>query len=280
MSNPLPHCKKIEIRPSAIEGFGVFATDDIAKGEILEEVPFILFPRYTNLGKPLYDFLSQAGFINSKEKYYDNLRLNLKFKDPEKYYFKWFPQVSFEGDPIAFTVLPLGNGPIYNTANVDNNAGWQVKEKTFVFRCEKDIKKDEEIRTFYGYFVTENGAIYNCDSVFNLAFDISNGQARCKAIRFGTLDQLEAARQNPSFARVAQLTGGAIDGLYLQKVSAALPNGEDRGTFEFPTNSDLNIVYQKLAEFKNAPFPLYKFTFQYQRQDTGAVESETVIFKK
>lgn len=280
MNNVLPNCKKIEIRSSPIEGFGVFATDDITKGEILEEVPFVLFPRYTNLSKQLFDVLSGAGFISSKEKYYDNLRHNLKFKDPEKYYFKWFPQVGLEGDPIAYTVLPLGNGPIYNTANVENNAGWTVKERTFEFKAERDIKKDEEIRTFYGYFVTENGLIFNCESVFNLAFDAFDGQNRVKMIRFGAIEQFEANKGNPTFVRLTHLFNVASNGLFLQKIVALLPSGEEKVAFDFPTNAPLSLIYHKLAEFKGSQFPLFKLTFQYENKETKAIEEESLVFRK
>jgi hypothetical protein len=97
----LSNCGKLEIRESPVEGFGIFANSPINKGEVLEEVPFILFPRHTNLSKSLYDFLNGGKWINDREKYIENLRLNLKFKEPEKYYFKWSPQVQLEGDPVT-----------------------------------------------------------------------------------------------------------------------------------------------------------------------------------
>ena len=277
----LPNCKKLEVRNSPIEGFGVFATDTISKGEVLEEVPFILFPRHTNISRQLYDMLGNNGFLSSKEKYYDNLRQNLKFKDPEKYYFKWFPQIPYDGDPIAFTVLPLGFGPIYNTANVDNNAGWRIKEKTFEFIAEKDIQKEEEIRTFYGYFVTENGTVYNCESVFNLAFDSFEGQPRLKMVRFGSIEQYEAGKQNQSYIRLAQLFNVAENGLFLQRIAAVLPpNPEEKAAFDFPTDAPLSLIYNKLAEFRQSPFPLFKLTFQWKNKETQNIDTEIVVLRK
>jgi hypothetical protein len=280
MSNALPHCQKLEIRNSPIEGFGVFATADIARGEVLEEIPFILFPRNTALGKAIFDLLGQTGYLSQKEKYFENLRANLKFKDPEKYYFKWFPQVGFEGDPIAYTVLPLGNGPIYNTANIDNNAGWIVKEKTFVFKAEKDIKKGDEIRTFYGYFVSQDGAIFNCDQVFNLALETYDGVTKCKMVRFGSNEQFVAAQQNPFFIRIGQLFSSAKDGLIITRIAAALPDGSEKAATDFTQEVPLNVLYQKLLEFKMSQFPLFRITVKYNDSSTGIEHSEVLTFRK
>jgi hypothetical protein len=276
----LAHCKKIEVRESPIEGFGVFATDDIARGEILEEIPFVLFPRYHNLAKPIYDLLTNTGFVSSREKYHENLRQNLKFKEPEKYYFKWFPPVSLEGEQTTYTVLPLGFGPIYNTSNTDNNAGWQVKEKTFIFRAERDIKKDEEIRTFYGYFVGNDGAIFNCDQVFNLGIDTDNGRCVFKMARFGTVESFEAAKANPSFGRLAQLLAVSKNGLYLKRIAALIPTGEEKAAFDVPTDIPLTPLYAKVQEFRNSPFPLVRFTFEWENKENGLVQSEQIIFRK
>jgi hypothetical protein len=206
--------------------------------------------------------------------------LNLKFKDVEKYYFKWFPQVGLDSDPIAYTVLPLGFGPIYNTANIDNNAGWQIKEKTFIFRAEKDIQKDEEIRTFYGYFLTENGGIFNCDAVFNLAFDTYNGQSKLKMVRFGNLEHFEASKTNPSYARIAQLLAVAPDGLTLSRIVAVLADGQEKAAFDFPPDSSLSLVYGKIAEFRNSQFQLFKLVFSFKNVASGQDERQEVLIRK
>jgi len=275
---PLPFCKKIEVRESAIEGFGVFATDDIKAGEVLEEIPFVLFPRYHALAKPLYDLLNQTGFLSSKEKYHENLRQNLRFKEPDKYYFKWFPPVSLDGE--MFTVLPLGFGPIYNTSNTNNNAGWQLKEKTFVFRAERDIQKDEEICTFYGYFVGHDGAIFNCEQVFNLGIDKYEGRHVMKMVRFSTIEQFEAARSNPSYNRLAQLLSVSKDGLYIRRLAAMIPTGEEKVAFDIPIDIPTTPLYQKIQEFRNSQFPLCRITFEWINKENGTVQSEGVIFKK
>jgi hypothetical protein len=276
----LQNCKKIEVRDSPVEGFGVFATDDIKAGEVLEEIPFILFPRHTNLSKVLYDTITNAGFGSPKEQYFENLRVNLKFKDPEKYYFKWMPPQPLNGEAITYTVLPLGFGPIYNTSNTDNNAGWMIREKTFIFKADRDIKKDEEIRTFYGYFVGQDGSIFNCNTVFNLGFDTFNGKTKMRMVRFSTVQDFESSKQNPIFVRLSQLLTESVDGLTLVNVSASLMTGEEKASMNVSDDIPLNTLYQKLLEFYQSPLPIIKMIFKYQDKATGAERAEGVAFKK
>ena len=86
------------------------------------------------------DFLGNEELLAERWSYEKNLRENLRFKLPEKYYFKWSPVFPMLlGKKIEFTVLPLGNGPIYNSSNVSNNAGWKIDDQLFTFVAEKDI---------------------------------------------------------------------------------------------------------------------------------------------
>ena len=83
----LANCGKLEIRQSPVEGcYGVFATDDIPAGTILEEFHFVLFP-HNNISEGIYNFLVSQKFISDREKYLENLRINLKFKNPDKVLF-------------------------------------------------------------------------------------------------------------------------------------------------------------------------------------------------
>src|SRR5581483_3232739 len=270
----LQNCGKLEIRQSPIEGFGVFATAPIKAGEVLEEVPFVLFPRYTNFSKALFDFLKDSKWMSDKEKHLDNLRLNLKFKDPEKYYFKWFPQHHIDGEPSMFTVLPLGFGPIYNSSNTRNNAGWQMKESTFLFRAEKDIQPDEEVRTFYGYFLGNDGTIFACDNVFNFALDSEEGSNRLKIIRFGEITSFEASKQNPFFLRVQQLFSVAKDGLVIKRIALAQNNGNEIAASDIPDNLPLTLMYQKLADARAHTSPFVKIGVEYINKTDNKVYSE------
>lgn len=117
MKKKLYFNKKIEVRKSPIHGYGVFAKKDINKNEILEECLYII--QDTNPYNT--DYL---------------------FAFPDK------------NNQLKFNVLPLGYGCIYNSSKIkgENNAIWEtnIDDNIFIFKSIKDIKKNEEIFTFYG----------------------------------------------------------------------------------------------------------------------------------
>jgi hypothetical protein len=276
----LTNCGKLEVRESTIEGFGVFATDDIKAGTILEEVPFVLFPRYTGLAKNLFDMLKSNGWISSKELHLDNLRTNLRFKEPEKYYFKWHPPVQLDSDSM-FTVLPLGFGPCYNTSNTANNADWKMQTDTFIFRAEKDVAKDEEIRTFYGYFLGEDGSIFPCDMVFYFAIDPGlENQPKLKMLRFGTMDSYSTQRNNPSALKIHNTIMKAEDGLLITKIALLHPSQETLSVVDVPSNVSISALYKKLVEAHSHPAPIVKFTFSYTDKENKTPNVIDVIWKK
>lgn len=113
----VPPCK-LEVKKSPGKGLGVFATEDIKKGEILEDCPVKL------LG--------------------DELSATPVFAD---YRFNYPKDVGSKQ-----RVLALGLGAVFNHAD-DNNAYWinhPVIENVFRFIADKDITRGEEICTSYG----------------------------------------------------------------------------------------------------------------------------------
>lgn len=275
----LTNCGQLEVRSSPIEGFGVFAKTDIASGTVLEEVPIILFPRHTALSKHIFDTLRANGWINQKEVYLENLRENLGFKAPERYYFKWHPPVLLDGDSM-YTVLPLGFGPIYNTSNTANNADWRLVKDTFVFRAEKDIKADEEIRTFYGYFLSEDGTIFNCENVFHLAMDLVDGKPKVKLLRFGSIDTFQEQRKNPAALKLNTFITQSTDGLTIKKLSLIQGNGSVVHTIDVPDNVTMSVLYSRLSEMKAHVAPLVKMGISYIDKNTGNVIADEVLWKK
>ena len=279
----LENCGKMEIRESPIEGFGVFAKEDIAAGTLLEETPIILFPRYVNFAKNIFDFLKGSGWISQKEIFMENLRANHNFKDPERYYFKWHPPVSLDGDSM-FTVLPLGCGPIYNTSNTNNNADWKMLKDTFTFRAERDIRKNEEILTFYGYFVSEDGSTFNCETVFHMAIDIfpsATGQNhKVKVLRFGSIETLNTQRSNPAAHKIHTLLAQSIDGMLIKRVQLMQAGGEVIHVFDVPPSLSLTLLYRRLSEIRAHPAPIVQFTFEYVNKTTNQLTTEEVVWKK
>ena len=272
----LKHCGRIEVRESPIEGFGVFANSDISAGEIIEEVPFVLFPRYVNLSRSLFEMLKNSGWVSPKEMHMENLRENFKFKEPERYYFKWHPPVQLDGDSM-FTVLPLGFAPCYNTSNTENNADWKMYRDTFVFTAEKDIKKDSEIKTFYGYYLGGDGTIFPCENMF----PSDNGLVhKFKIMRFGTVDSYNAQKHNPIAFKLQSMLDFSVDGLTIKRITLAQANGDSVVTFEVPTNLPLTPLYQKLTEYRSHPAPLTAFKFEYTDKKTQKNVIEDVVWKK
>ena len=264
----LHNCGKIEVRSSPIEGFGVFATADIKAEEVLEEVPFVMFPHYYQTFSNLYQFLDSNGTISESEVYLDNLRSALGFKHPDKYYFKWAPEGSkqIDGKDVVFNVLPLGFGPIYNTANVGNNAGWIVGKNTFKFVAQRDIEKDEEIRTFYGYFVDEGGGIFNTAEVFNLGIQTSQqSQPEIKCIRASGAE-IAIVNTDGGFAALKELLSKSNSSLFIHSIESI---EEDRSTvkyrFEFPAGFSTKFTYSKLKEFKSCRLPFTRINVSYTK---------------
>lgn len=112
---PLYINPKIEAAASDLHGYGVFAVDDIAAGEILEECPVLVLPLGSDA---LYD-----------------------------YRFRW-PKVV---NPRAYAI-PLGFGSIYNHQD-DPNADWESDEsrRIFIYRAIRDIPAGREIFISYNF---------------------------------------------------------------------------------------------------------------------------------
>lgn len=121
---------KIELRRSRIQGWGVFAKEDINAFELLEEDPMILIP-IDSTSLPLYKF----AFPNS-----DN------------------------------GAVPMGFGCIYNHSNTPNAYWETDEENNiFIFTTKEFIKKDEEIVTYYGSFQPMgNDLSYSSDNVYEI----------------------------------------------------------------------------------------------------------------
>ena len=108
---------KCEVKESPGKGLGVFATEFIKEGELIEECHLV------TLDIP-YCFTNIL----------------------EDYRFNW-PQ----GHSPTEQVVVLGYGSIYNHSN-ENNARWQdhPEHKAFQYIAIKDIHPGEEICTYYG----------------------------------------------------------------------------------------------------------------------------------
>ncbi len=113
---------KIEVKDSELSGRGVFAKEDIKKGEILEEC-------HHKVLEKKFNFLSRK---------------------TQEYVFAW-PMIIDEKNTKSVSTVVFGFGSIFNHQK-DNNANWILDtcRDVFTFYARKNIKKGEEICTNYG----------------------------------------------------------------------------------------------------------------------------------
>jgi hypothetical protein len=112
--------KKVYVAKSKIHGWGVFASELINDGEIIEETP-------------IFDLQMKKGESSP-------LLVDYRFNWPQGSGGNWDKQV-----------IAWGYGSIYNHSN-EPNATWvsNLENETFQFIATKQIQVDEEIFTYYG----------------------------------------------------------------------------------------------------------------------------------
>jgi len=112
--------RKIQVADSPVHGWGVFATEDIENGELIEECAFIPLPL-------------KNGEVSS-------LLIDYRFNYPAGL-------LTTETQQVAV----LGSGMLYNHRE-PNNVYWVTDEnnKSFKFYACSKIKKGEELFLYYG----------------------------------------------------------------------------------------------------------------------------------
>jgi len=288
-STSLPNCyDKMEVRQSPLEGFGVFATESIKHGEILEEVPVILWPRIQGVTDKLYHILKDESFISEEELHREEVKQMFGFKHPSKYYFKWFPPntPAEKRTGNSYQCLPLGYGPIYNSANGLNNASWEVKEKTMLFRALTDIEPEDEIFTFYGYMVCETGETFNTDEVFGFGLEYAaigeSGQLGIllRNLRFATEAEKTMRYKEAGVVQILESLQASHGRIKIKRISV-IDDGEEKHSFDFPEPSagfGLKFTFMKLKEFKQTRFNTIKFKISYVDIKTKKEVEKDVLF--
>ncbi len=114
------------IAKSDIHGYGVYAKEDIKKGDIVEQA---LYP--TQILEPKYVYLDGKVTIENVDS-----MSSYRFAAP---------------DNLEYWILPMGNAMCYNH-NSEPNIQWihSTEERILIFTALKDIKKDEELTFDYG----------------------------------------------------------------------------------------------------------------------------------
>jgi len=275
---------KMEVRQSPLEGFGVFATEKILANTVLEETPVVVWPRIDRCSEGFYRVMKDENFVSKDEINHDKIRTMFGFKHPMKYYFKWFPPNTPRTGPdvTAFQCLPLGYGPIYNSANGLNNAMWEVKEKTFVFKSIRDIEPGEEIQTFYGYMVAEDSTTWPVTDVFGFGLEyvaMEDGSLKVfmRNMRFDNEEQKQTRYKEEAWQKLAQALQKSQGLVTLLRISV-LDGDEEKHPFDFPDNFPLNFAFRKLQEFKQTRFKIIKLQYSYREVGSDKEHKETTTF--
>tara|TARA_Y100000593_G_scaffold83625_1_gene157796 strand:- start:1351 stop:1776 length:426 start_codon:yes stop_codon:yes gene_type:complete len=123
MKDILFKSNKIEIRKSPIDGYGVFAKEDIVKNELLEECHY---------------FKLKDGFSSEIETY--------SYTWPKK------RNDANQNRKFDFRTIVFGYASVYNTSKTfdTKNINWYTDGDIYVFETIRDIKKDEELLIYYG----------------------------------------------------------------------------------------------------------------------------------
>lgn len=124
---PILPPRKTQIRPSLIDGYGVFATEDIAEGEVFEQCPFVVIESQSE-ESPLWHF-----------------------------------QHSYPKTSGRFLVMPVfGFGCAYNSSSNPNATWYELpNRKVFEYKAIKNIKAGEEIYVDYSESVYDPEAVQN-----------------------------------------------------------------------------------------------------------------------
>ena len=192
-----------------------------------------------------------------------------EFKHPDKYYFRWSPP---NAEGVVYNVLPLGFGPIYNSSNTDNNAGWKVNKKTFSFVATRDIIKEEEVCTFYGYFLSDKSEIFNVSDVFGLGLDYNkwndpdDNQVYLRCLRFRGKEESLVRAKDTGVRRINELLGESGQRLKIRKISV-VENNEEKHEFIFPQMWSMHNYYLKLKEFRFSRFKNIKLVLTYETEE-------------
>lgn len=248
------HSEKILVKNSPLGGLGVFAKQDIKAGEILEEVPFLVLPPSLTLGEKLCKLLEKEKSLSSRDIYLENLGANLGFKHLNKYWFKWTPKEStLNGENIFFSVIPLGFACLYNTSNANSNAGWTINGNIFTFSASRDIKEEEEIKTFYGYLMSEDGADWSVNSVFNLGLEKRDGGVLLESLKFENQNDKEVLLKNKGLYRLDAVLNSTPTGVKILKIfSVDEDETPTSSVIIFSAQSRLSDYYATLKTFKSS----------------------------
>lgn len=160
MKEELVHPTKIAVRKSRVKGRGVFATQDLDEGEVVEECHFIISGCSKDMqDKELLRYVFSI-FHDKNLSPEENQGLDFRsklamFLDDEELQNSFLEEIRELGyediSQIFSSATVLGFGMIYNHSK-HNNIDYSIDYKDFVFRytTNQKIKKNQELFINYG----------------------------------------------------------------------------------------------------------------------------------
>lgn len=151
---------KIAVRKSKVKGRGVFATQDLEEGEVIEECHFIISgcPKEMQdkeLLRYVFSIFHDKKLSPEKKQGLDFMHKLAMVLDDEQFQNSFIEQIKELGyediSEIFSSATVLGFGMIYNHSK-HNNIEYSIDYKDFVFRytTNQKIKKNQELFINYG----------------------------------------------------------------------------------------------------------------------------------
>jgi len=160
MKDKLLPLTKIFVGKSSCKGRGVFAAEDLERGELIEEAHFIISGCTKDLQDEQLERYVFSLFYNKELSSEENQRLNFQSffklgiddKDIQNSLFEELKELGYD-DPsrIFSTAVVLGYGMIYNHS-LNPNVEWEIDYNDFVFKYKtnQNVSKGQELFINYG----------------------------------------------------------------------------------------------------------------------------------
>tara|TARA_R110001592_G_scaffold32260_3_gene113131 strand:+ start:6025 stop:6528 length:504 start_codon:yes stop_codon:yes gene_type:complete len=166
MRYQLKTANKIKVSKSSIGGRGVFATEDISEGEIIEECHFIISGCSKEMENKELARYAFAIFLDNELSPEDNEKISFKirllsmFEDENvtDNLISFIKDMGYENlDNLFNSATVLGHGMIYNHSKEYNvNYECDLKNMLFEYRANTNIKKGKELLINYGAHYWKN----------------------------------------------------------------------------------------------------------------------------
>ena len=249
---------------------GVFTKEGLKDNEVLEEVPFVNLAFYHE-SQSIINFLKKNPNIGSPYiQTSENFATALKARDANEYIFDWSGNT---GQKISYSVLPLGNGAIYNSSPTPN-CEWLITGDSFIFKTIKEIKKGSELRTFYGYFLTDSGEKVTPSDVLGMYVELDDDQRICLKSVLPSVGSLPREKCDEINAKCLQ------ENTYVNQLNFYTSGQEVAATLRSDKIQSTDYFYEKVREARvKTDFTYMEVSLFYDKNSLNKEEVMTLYSK-